>query len=311
MGSSNTPAKSTETLPPIRSPRLILRPFLPSDFEQVHAYSSDPEVVKFMQWGPNTEEQTRQFMETCFANQKEEPRLTYDFAVVMADTAEFVGSVSLRLGKKDSMIGDVGYCYSRQAWGKGYASEAAEAVVRFAFDQLGLQKVGATCDPLNFGSAKVLQKAGMKLEGFLRKHINMKGKWRDTLLFGCAKQDIEQNLAELNLCQRRLSPGEPKAQPLKEFEEVTVTHLTELFACGSLDKISMKAGALISAHTHVLEESAFIISGRLQSGEDDKQKIYEQGSIVYTPGAVRQGPHLALTDVELLIMRNGPIGEFE
>lgn len=264
-----------------------------------------------MQWGPNTEEQTRQFMETCFANQKEEPRLTYDFAVVMADTAEFVGSVSLRLGKKDSLIGDIGYCYSRQAWGKGYASEAAEAVIRFGFEQLGLQKVGATCDPFNFGSAKVLQKAGMKLEGYLRKHINMKGQWRDTLLFGCAKQDLEQNLAELNLRQRRLSPGEPKAQPLKEFEEVTVTHLTELFANGSLDKISMKAGALISAHTHVLEESAFIISGRLQSGEDDQQKIYEQGSIVYTPGAVRQGPHLALTDVELLIMRNGPIGEFE
>ncbi len=309
--SSNTPVKSLETVPPLRSPRLILRPLLEADFDHVHAYSSDTEVVKFMQWGPNTVEQTRNFMNACFANQKTDPRVTYDFAVVLADTAEFVGSITLRLLKEGSPLGEIGYCYSRASWGQGYASEAAEAVMRFAFDQLGMQKVSATCDPLNFGSAKVLQKAGMKLEGFLRKHINMKGQWRDTLLFGCAREDLERNLAELNLSQRRLSPGEPAAKPLREFEEVTVTHLTDLFAGGALDKISMKAGALISAHTHILDESAYIISGTLQSGEDDKQKIYEAGSIVFTPGAVRQGPHLALTDVELLIMRQGPIGVFE
>lgn len=311
MNSSNTAVQSIESVPPIRAGRLILRPMLEADFEQVHAYSSDPEVVKFMQWGPNSEEQTRNFMNLCFASQKANPRVTYDFAVVLADTAEFIGSISLRLLKEGSPLGEIGYCYGRNSWGKGYASEAAEGVIRFAFDQLNMHKVSATCDPLNFGSVKVLQKAGMKLEGFLSKHINMKGAWRDTLLFGVAKEDLDKNLAELNLRQRRLSPGEPASQPLKDFEEVRVTHLTDLFAGGSLDKISMKAGALISPHTHVCDESAYVISGRLQSGEDEQQKVYEQGSIVFTPGAVKQGPHLALTDVELLTMRVGPIGLFD
>jgi len=310
MSSADT-VKSVNTVPPLKSARLILRPMLEADFDHVHAYSTDPEVVKFMQWGPNTIEQSRNFMNTCFDNQKTDPRVTYDFAVVLADTAEFIGSITLRLMKVGSPLGEIGYCYSRSAWGKGYASEAAETLLRFAFDELCMQKISATCDPFNFASAKVLQKSGMKLEGYLRKHINMKGEWRDTLLFGCAREHLERNLSELNLNQRRLSPGEPKSQPLREFEEVTVTHLAELFAGGSLDKISMKAGALISAHTHVLDESAYIISGTLQSGEDDKQKIYEAGSIVFTPGASRQGPHLALTDVEILIMREGPIGIFE
>lgn len=310
MSSADT-VKSIATVPPLKSERLILRPMLEADFDHVHAYSTDLEVVKFMQWGPNSEEQTRNFMNTCFANQKADPRVTYDFAVVLADTAEFIGSITLRLLKEGSPLGEIGYCYSRSAWGKGYASEAAEAVLRFGFDQLGMQKISATCDPFNFGSAKVLQKAGMKLEGFLKKHINMKGQWRDTLLFGCAREHLERNLAELNLCQRRLSPGEPRSLPLRDFEEVTVTHLAELFAGGSLDKISMKAGALISAHTHILDESAYIISGTLQCGDDDRQKIYEAGSIVFTPGGVKQGPHLALSDVELLIMREGPIGIFE
>lgn len=67
-------------------------------------------------------------------------------------------------------------------WGRGYAIEIAQALVKFA-QALGLHRVEATCHPDNAASARVLTKAGLTLEGRLRDHLLVRGAWRDSLLF--------------------------------------------------------------------------------------------------------------------------------
>jgi RimJ/RimL family protein N-acetyltransferase len=78
----------------------------------------------------------------------------------------------------------LGYCYDRAAWGSGYAAEAAAAMLDFAFDVLLLHRVWAGCDPENVGSARVLEKLGMRLEGRLRENERVRGAYRDTWVYG-------------------------------------------------------------------------------------------------------------------------------
>ena len=87
------------------------------------------------------------------------------------------------MSNPDNPEGWIGYSLNRKFWGQGYATEAAEALVKFGFGQLNLHRIFATCDPFNVASARVLEKAGMQREGHFRQHKWVKGKWRDSLLY--------------------------------------------------------------------------------------------------------------------------------
>lgn len=182
----------------LETDRLRLRPHTMDDLPAIHEYSRDAEVTQYMQWGPNTEEQTRGFLEMCIANQAIEPKIGYEFAVTTKHDDRVIGSITLRRLKENSPLGEIGYVYAKDTWGKGFASEAALAILRYGFAQLGMSKISATCDPANFGSARVLQKAGMTLEGYLYKHIPMKGAMRDSLLYATTDKALEANLAALS-----------------------------------------------------------------------------------------------------------------
>ncbi|MBS1991797.1 MAG: GNAT family N-acetyltransferase [Cyanobacteria bacterium SZAS LIN-2] len=300
--STSTTAVSKLTL---QGPRLVLRPHLESDFEAIHGFSSDPDVCRFMQWGPNTEEQTRSFLESTILNQRVTPKVNYDFLIVVAETSQVVGSFTLRLGKADSQLGEIGYVLSRQSWGQGYASEAANLVMDFGFNELGLHKISATCEPLNFASAKVLQKAGLRPEGYLRKHLLIKGQWRDTLIFGCVKEERAANIADLNLKPHMLSVGEVTAVPLPQFPRVSMAPLARAFAGGSVHNLFMRAGARLGPLTNPMDEYLVLLNGVLTI---DGRKV-EKGAILFGPGCVPHGPYEAADDCELLVIRLGPPGE--
>ena len=81
----------------------------------------------------------------------------------------------------------MGYCLNRKFWENGYTTEATKERIRFGFQKHGLRRFTATCDAQNKASARVLEKAGMKKEGHLRKNMFQKGKWRDTFLYAVLK----------------------------------------------------------------------------------------------------------------------------
>ena len=156
----------------------------------MHEYASDPEVVRFLEWGPNSADESLSFMEGTLACQKEKPRRIYEFAITLKQGGKLIGACGIRLHEPGNEQADLGYCFNRQYWGQGYASEAGIAVVDFAFKTLGLHRIVATCDRDNLASAAVLRKTGMRQEGDFFQERKVRGTWRDTLQFAILKSDF-------------------------------------------------------------------------------------------------------------------------
>lgn len=167
----------------VRTERLVLRDLKESDWEAVHGYASDPEVVRYMDWGPNTKEETDNFIQRAIANQKEQPRRNYTLAIILRAEDTLIGSCGIHVSNPDNREGWLGYCLNRRFWGMGYATETALGLIEFGFTQLNLHRIFATCDPANTASARVLEKIGMQHEGHLRQHKWAKGAWRDSFLY--------------------------------------------------------------------------------------------------------------------------------
>ena len=163
--------------------RLLLRPFRPDDHADLHAMAGDPEVVRWMDWGPNTPEETSVFLGYALVSETEEPRRTWKFAVVRQSDGALIGSAELHIESPEHSRGTMGYLVDPAAQGRGYATEAARAVLTHGLTEGGLHRVTATCDPENTGSIRVLEKIGMSREGHLHDHFLIRGEWRDRLLY--------------------------------------------------------------------------------------------------------------------------------
>jgi RimJ/RimL family protein N-acetyltransferase len=163
--------------------RLLIREFQPADHSAIHAYASDPGVSRYTDWGPNNPETTTAFLAEAMRSAAALPRTRYALAVVDRADGKLIGSIELRITAETHCRGEMGYVVARPSWGQGLATEAAAAILRFAFDEVGLHKVTATCDPANAASARVLSKIGMQHEGNLHDHVMVRGQWRDRLLF--------------------------------------------------------------------------------------------------------------------------------
>ena len=163
--------------------RLVLRPFRVDDFAAVHAYAADPDVVRFMDWGPNTTEETRTYLDRMLAP----PRTQHPFALERVTDGTVIGAAELQVTSAEHRRADMGYVLGRPAWGMGYGTEAAAATLRYGFDHVGLHKISATCDPDNVASARILEKIGMRREGVLHDHLLVRGEWRDRLLWAAIR----------------------------------------------------------------------------------------------------------------------------
>lgn len=179
----------------IETKNLLLRDFKQTDWKDVHQYSIDPEVVKFMEWGPNTSDQTLAFIDRVLDAQRLKPRMTYEFAVVLREEDKLIGAAGIRVSSFEPRQADLGYCFNRNYWGRGYASESCQALLDFGFGELKLHRVWATCDAENIGSASVLKKSGMRQEAHFIKDKNIKGRWRDTFLFAILREEWEARRA--------------------------------------------------------------------------------------------------------------------
>jgi RimJ/RimL family protein N-acetyltransferase len=175
----------------IETERLRLREITQEDFQAVHEYASDPEVVKYMPFGPNTEEETREFISRNLKNQQERPRTEYGLGIILKDEGRFIGACGIH--GVTEIQASIGYILARRYWGHGYATEAARALVDHAFSELGVHRVYASCDPRNHASIRVLEKVGMSLEGRLRENMIIQGEYRDSLVFGILVDEWRTN----------------------------------------------------------------------------------------------------------------------
>ncbi len=169
--------------------RLILRECKESDWPDVLAYQSDPRYLRYYEWTERTAEAVQEFVRMFLAQQREQPRTKFQLAITLKSTNQLIGNCGIRMQSVDAHEADIGYELSPDHWGRGYATEAASAIVAFGFTELHLHRIWSWCVADNIGSARVLQKLGMQLEGRLRDKEYYKGRWWDTLMFAILEDE--------------------------------------------------------------------------------------------------------------------------
>ena len=168
----------------VESERLRLREHTVADREAMQAWTTDAEVVRYLPFGPLSGDDLDSYLEQLMAAAEEPERMSFDFVVEVVDTGAAVGAVSLGIESVLHRRAELGFVIRRADWGRGYASEAAGAVVDFGFDHLGLHRIWAVCVVGNQGSVRVLERVGMVREGTLRDHLLVAGEYHDTHLYG-------------------------------------------------------------------------------------------------------------------------------
>jgi len=133
----------------VETARLRLRPLTPDDLEHLVALHGDPQVMAFI----NGAGESRETVET-----RSLPDLLSRRTCLLFEAETFVGWASLRLEGDQA---ELGYRLARAAWGRGYASEAARALVDLGFRQLGLARIWGQTMAVNLGSRRVMEKAGL------------------------------------------------------------------------------------------------------------------------------------------------------
>jgi RimJ/RimL family protein N-acetyltransferase len=174
---------------PIVTERLLLRPFRLDDEAAVHAYTSDPEVTRYTSWKPHTPVETRARLRAWVADQEIWPRTSIHLAIESRAHRTAIGWTGFVSLDANRQTGIFGYLLHRNYWGKGLATEAANALIHWGFKQLNLHRVVAECDVENAASIKILEKLGMRREAHFRKNIFKEGQWRDTYLYALLKEE--------------------------------------------------------------------------------------------------------------------------
>lgn len=143
------------------SRRLGYREFIPDDAHDLYLLNSDPEVIRHTGDAPfHSEEEARAFI-LGYSNYQDDGFGRW--SVVRRVDQQYLGWCGLNRIGEDI---DLGYRFFQSVWGRGYATEAAQACISFGFGQLGISRIIARALPENIASWKVLEKVGMNFAGF-------------------------------------------------------------------------------------------------------------------------------------------------
>jgi RimJ/RimL family protein N-acetyltransferase len=174
--------------PTLHTARLRLRPFTSQDADALFALHSSAHVLRYWDAPPWTERaRADRFIAAC--GQMAEDGSGVRLAIDRASDGAFIGWCGLTRWNRDHRSASMGYCLHDGAWGNGYATEAARALLKWAFQTLELNRVQAETDTRNAASARVLEKLGFVREGTLREDCVVNGEVSDSWVYGLLRRE--------------------------------------------------------------------------------------------------------------------------
>lgn len=175
----------------INTSRLVIRQFHEQDYTSLFEYLSNPIVYRFEPGEPISLEKAKELT-------LERARGIDFWAVVLKDDQKMVGHLFFKQTEpKEFLTWELGYIFNPVFHNKGYATESAYGLIHYGFTHLGIHRVIAHCNPENIASWKVLEKIGMKREGYFRKNVFFRTApdgfpiWVDTYEYAILKEDIK------------------------------------------------------------------------------------------------------------------------
>ncbi|WP_441246736.1 GNAT family N-acetyltransferase [Kitasatospora sp. McL0602] len=168
-------------------PPVTLRPLTLDDWPAVHSWARLEAACRYQPWGPNTEDQTRAYVRSAVERsaQDQPTRLVH---LAHAEGVP-VGIGDFHIRHRAHRQGEIAYTVHPDAWGRGFGTAIAQHLLAHGFEQAGLHRIYATCDPRNLASARVLAKLGMTYEGRQRHSMLIRDGWRDSDVFSILEEE--------------------------------------------------------------------------------------------------------------------------
>ena len=186
--------KTFENPPTIESERLILTKILPQHASDMHEYSCDDDVTRYLTWSSHkTPKETERYINLL--QKKYKSGVFNDFGLVIKETGKFIGTCGFTSFDYENNTAEIGYVLAKPFWGQGLALEAAQRVMKFGIEHFGLSGFCAKCIQGNDASLRVMQKCGMTVEGVYSGSMFIKGEYKTIIV---CKADAQTVLDRMN-----------------------------------------------------------------------------------------------------------------
>ncbi|HEX2193872.1 MAG TPA: GNAT family protein [Candidatus Limnocylindria bacterium] len=177
---------------PLRTERLLLRPFDDGDLDQLLVMQADPDVARYLYWEPRDREEVAQSIQRFKPMDRiDDESDSLRLAAVLRDSGELVGDYSLRLYSREHLQGEIGFITHPAHQGHGFATEGSALLLRLGFEELALHRIFGSCDGRNRASAGVMERLGMRREAHFRENEFVKGTWTDELIYAMLASEWE------------------------------------------------------------------------------------------------------------------------
>lgn len=174
-----------ETVFPITTERLIIRPYDDADLDDLFAIHSRPDVARYLYTGPK---QNRAEMTATMERRRHRPAFDADdqgwgLAAELAGPGRVIGDLTLLMVSHKHNQGEIGFVFHPDSTGRGLATEAARVLLGIGFDDIGFHRIVGRCDARNDASAALMTRVGMRQEAHFVENEWVKGEWTGEKVF--------------------------------------------------------------------------------------------------------------------------------
>ena len=178
------------SFPTLTTDRLVLRRMTHDDAAAIMALFSAPEVLAFLNQSPtDTREKALELID--WLNSLFDKHESVQWAITLHDNDQLIGTCGNYAWDREDRHVDIGYHVLPSHWNRGYATEAAHAVIRWSFDHLNVHRIQADCTDGNIASERVLLKCGFKVEGLWRESCWEHGRFVNIKQFGLLRREYD------------------------------------------------------------------------------------------------------------------------
>ncbi len=167
----------------LETKRLVLEKLEMKHDKAFYSYRSDVETNKYQGWIPYALEDCQHFIKNRIAKEFNEPGTWYQFAIILQDSNEMIGDFGVHFLDGDEHQVEIGCTINKKHHRKGYAKEAASAIITHLFCNLKKHRIIASVDPLNTPSILLIEKLGFRKEAHFKESILINGQWVDDVIY--------------------------------------------------------------------------------------------------------------------------------
>jgi len=179
---------TADRLPTLDTERLRLRWLEERDVDALYEIFGDPAVIRYWSSPALTDRKAAARLLQEIRDYAVQGTL-YQWGVALRNGDQVIGTVTLAWINREHRRADVGFALAASAWGQGYATEAVARLIKYAFDDMELHRLGADVDPRNERSIRLLERLGFQREGLLRERYHLAGEVQDSLILGLLRRE--------------------------------------------------------------------------------------------------------------------------